>query len=118
MLLSDVAGYRSTGMFTNPKLRAPFQIVRGTQNKLPAQSWSTTLLQRFATLNPMETDAACDFGPALLGGLAELGPVDPFAGVLSLELGLSVWLRRSGASLVEARDRLFEARQAILDACG
>ncbi len=66
----------------------------------------------------MKTGAACDFGPALLGGLAELGPVDPFAGDLSLELGLSVWLRRSGASLMEARDRLFEAREAILDACG
>jgi hypothetical protein len=66
----------------------------------------------------METGAACDFGPALLGGLAKLGPVDPFAGDLSLELGLSLWLRRSGASLTDARNRLFEARQAILDACG
>jgi hypothetical protein len=105
-------------MFTSPKLRAPFQIVRGTPNKLPAQSRSTTLLQRFATLNSMETGPTCDFGPALLEGLAELGPVDPFSGDLSLELGLSVWLRRSGASLVEARARLFEARQAIVSACG
>jgi hypothetical protein len=52
MLLSDVAGYRPTGMFTSPKLRAPYQIVRGTPNKLPAQSRSTTLLQRFVTLFP------------------------------------------------------------------
>ncbi len=76
------------------------------------------MLQRFVTLNLMETDASCDFGPAVLGGLAELGPVDPFAGDLSLELGLSVWLRRSGTSLLEARERLFEARRAILSVCG
>jgi hypothetical protein len=87
-------------------------------NKLPAQGRSTTLLQRFVTLNLMVTGASCDFGPAVLGGLAELGPVDPFAGDLTLELGLSVWLRRSGASLLEARERLFEARRAILSVCG
>src|SRR3974390_1452633 len=85
MLLSDVAGYRPTGMFTSPKLRAPFQIVRGTYDKLPAQTWSTTLLQRFVTLLPMVTDAPEGFGSALLSGLAELGPVDPFSGDLSLE---------------------------------
>ena len=118
MLLSDVAGYRPTGMFTSPKLRAPFQIVRGTGNKLPAQGWSTTLLQRFGTLNFMETGACSDFGLALLGGLAELGPVDPFSGDLSLELGLSVWLRRSGTSLVGARGRLMDARQAVLAVSG
>ncbi len=76
------------------------------------------MLQRFATLISMETGAVCGFGPALLGGLAELGPVDPFAGDLCLELGLSVWLRRSGTSLLEARDRLSEARQAVLAASG
>jgi hypothetical protein len=57
------------------------------------------------------------FGPALLGGLAELGPVDPFSGDLSLELGVSVWLRRSGTPLVEACERLFEVRAAVLEAC-
>jgi len=66
----------------------------------------------------MNDAAACDFGPALLGGLADLGPVDLFGGDLSLELGLSVWLRRGGVSLVEARDQLFEARHAILAVCG
>ena len=76
------------------------------------------MLHRFATLNRMEIGPACDFGPALLGGLAELGPVDPFSGDLSLELGLSVWLRRSGASLMEARERLLEARGAVLTVCG
>jgi len=58
------------------------------------------------------------FGHALLRGLAELGPVDPFSGDLSLELGISVWLRTSGTSLLEARGLLLEIRQLVLDVCG
>ena len=58
------------------------------------------------------------FGAALLGGLAELGPVDPFSGDLSLELGISVWLRRSGTSLMEARGMLLEIRRLIIEVCG
>jgi hypothetical protein len=58
------------------------------------------------------------FGAALLGGLAELGPVDPFSGDLSLELGISVWLRRSGTSLMEARGTLLEMRGLIIETCG
>jgi len=58
------------------------------------------------------------FGAALLGGLAELGPVDPFSGDLSLELGISVWLRRSGTSLMDARGMLLEIRQLIIEVCG
>jgi len=58
------------------------------------------------------------FGAALLGGLAELGPVDPFSGDLSLELGISVWLRRSGTSLMEARGMLMEMRGLIIETCG
>jgi hypothetical protein len=65
----------------------------------------------------MERGTGSGFGAALLGGLAELGPVDPFSGDLSLELGVSVWLRRSGTTLTEACDRLVEARAAILAAC-
>ena len=63
-------------------------------------------------------DAPTDFGPALLSGLAELGPVEPFSGDLSLELGISVWLRTSGTSLIEARSSLLEIRQVILEVCG
>ena len=66
----------------------------------------------------MVTSAPSGFGPALLGGLAELGPVDPFSGDLSLELGISVWLRRSGTSLMEARGTLLEVRRVILEVCG
>jgi hypothetical protein len=66
----------------------------------------------------MATSASTSFGPALLGGLAELGPVDPFTGDLSLELGISVWMRRSGTSLLDARSLLLELRPLILEVSG
>ena len=62
-------------------------------------------------------DVRTGFGPALLGGLAQLGPVEPFSGDLSLELGISVWLRTSGTSLLQARSSLLEIRQVILEVC-
>ncbi len=58
------------------------------------------------------------FGSALLSGLAEMGPVDPFSGDLSLELGVSVWLRTSGTPLLEARGRLLRMRDLIIEVCG
>ena len=58
------------------------------------------------------------FGAALLGGLAELGPVDPFSDDLSLELGISLWLRRSGTSLLGARATLLKVRRLIIEAGG
>jgi hypothetical protein len=65
----------------------------------------------------MVKDAPTGFGPALLSGLAELGPVEPFSGDLSLELGISLWLRTSGTSLLEARSSLLEIRHVILEVC-
>jgi hypothetical protein len=65
----------------------------------------------------MVKDATAAFGPALLSGLAELGPVEPFSGDLSLELGVSVWLRTSGTSLLQARSSLLEIRRVILEVC-
>jgi hypothetical protein len=65
----------------------------------------------------MVTTAPPGFVRALLGGLAELGPVDPFSGDLSLELGISVWLHRSGTSLLDARGTLLEIRRVILEVC-
>jgi hypothetical protein len=50
--------------------------------------------------------------------LAELGPVDPFSGDLSLELGVSVWLRTSATPLLEARGRLLSVRELIIVVCG
>ncbi len=66
----------------------------------------------------MVTSAPPGFGPALLGGLATLGPVEPFSGDLSLELGISLWLRTSGTSLLEARRTLLDLRLVILEVCG
>lgn len=66
----------------------------------------------------MVTDERGGFGSTLLRGLSELGPVEPFSGDLSLELGISVWLRRSGTSLVEARSLLLDLRRRVLQACG
>ncbi len=66
----------------------------------------------------MVSRAPTDFASALLGGLVELGPVEPFSGDLSLELGISLWLRRSGTSLMEARGTLLEIRRVILGVCG
>jgi hypothetical protein len=65
----------------------------------------------------MVKEAPADFGPALLRGLAELGPVEPFSGDLSLELGLSVWLHTSDTSLLQARGSLMEIRRVILQVC-
>jgi len=66
----------------------------------------------------MVTNPPGGFGSALLRGLAELGPVDPFSGDLSLELGVSVWLRTSGTPLLEARGRLLHIRELIIEVCG
>jgi hypothetical protein len=65
----------------------------------------------------MVKDSSTGFGSALLSGLAELGPVEPFSGDLSLELGISVWLRTSGTSLLAARSSLLEIRRVILEVC-
>jgi hypothetical protein len=66
----------------------------------------------------MVKDAPTGFGPALLSGLADLGPVEPLSGDLSLELGISVWLHTSGTSLIEARSSLLQIRHVILEVCG
>ena len=66
----------------------------------------------------MSTSASSGFGPTVLVGLADLGPVDPTSGDLSLELGLSVWMRRSGLSLEEARRALLGLREHMIEVCG
>ncbi len=63
----------------------------------------------------MVTNAPGGFGTALLYGLAELGPVDPSSGDLSLELGVSAWMRSHTTSLAEARRLLLEMRLLILE---
>ncbi len=65
----------------------------------------------------MTTSAAGGFGPTVLVGLAELGPVDSTTGDLTLELGLSVWMRRNEITLEEARRALLALRKHVIDAC-
>lgn len=66
----------------------------------------------------MVTGAPRGLGPDLLRGLVELGPMEPFSGDLSLELGVSIWLRRNETPLVEARRMLLEVRQVVVGVCG
>ena len=58
-----------------------------------------------------------DFAPTFLRGMAEFGPFDATTGDLSLELGVSLWLRMSGSSLEEARHTLLEVRRLVLRSC-
>jgi hypothetical protein len=48
-------------------------------------------------------------------GLADLGPFPAPGDDLSLELGLSAWLYRSGSSLDQAIDEMFEVRALVLE---
>ncbi len=54
-----------------------------------------------------------DFGPAVLRGLAEFGPFEPD---LTLELGLSAWMRFGGVDLEGARSQMLAVRGAVLEA--
>ena len=62
----------------------------------------------------MVTSAPAGFAPTVLRGMAEFGPVDATTGDLSLQLGVSLWLRMSGSSLEEARHTLLEVRRLVL----
>jgi hypothetical protein len=64
----------------------------------------------------MVTGTPVGFAPAVLRGMAEFGPFDAASGDLSLQLGVSLWLRMSGSSLEEARRTLLEVRRLVLDA--
>jgi hypothetical protein len=63
----------------------------------------------------MATSTSAGFAPTLLRGMAEFGPFDVTSGDLSLQLGVSLWLRMSGSSLEEARRTLQEVRRLVLD---
>ena len=66
----------------------------------------------------MVSSVPIGFGPALLQGVAELGPVDLASGDLSLELGISVWLRTNETSLEDARLTLLDLRERVLEVSG
>jgi hypothetical protein len=59
-----------------------------------------------------------DFGPTLLRGLVALEPCEPQEEDLSLTLGLSLWMHRSGTNLEEARTTMLELRALLLDVGG
>jgi len=65
----------------------------------------------------MSSEAArqIEFGPLAMRGLLEYGPFDS---ELALELGLSLWLRRSGTSPAEARAAMLELRTVIIEVSG
>ena len=85
--------------------------------KLPAQSRSTTLLQPFVTLRPWRrTLRRLRPRPARRAGRAGPGRT-VLRATCHLELGLSVWLRPSGTSLLEARTALRDP-SGILEVCG
>src|ERR1700676_4008639 len=61
-------------------------------------------------------DETVGFAPAVLRGLAELGPFDLSEADLALELGLSAWIRFGAISLDDARSTLLHLRSVLLEA--
>jgi hypothetical protein len=59
-----------------------------------------------------------DFAPTLLRGLVTLEPGPPQEEDLTLTLGLSLWLHRSGTELEEARATMLEIRALLLEVGG
>jgi hypothetical protein len=57
-----------------------------------------------------------EFAPAVLRGLAELGPFDPSQADLALELGLSAWMRFYDTDFNEARSTMLHIRSVLLEA--
>jgi len=59
-----------------------------------------------------------DFAPVAARGIAVLAPEDLTRGNLTLELGLSLWMHRSGTGLAGVRAGLLGVRAALLEASG
>jgi hypothetical protein len=62
--------------------------------------------------------AELELTPLLARGLAVLEAEDLTRGNLTLELGLSLWMRRTDSDLFGVRDALLEVRRALLEAAG
>jgi len=62
--------------------------------------------------------AVAEFTPEMARGIARLEPGDLFDGGLMLPLGLSVWLRRTGTGLHQARGLMLAVRRALLEVSG
>jgi len=66
--------------------------------------------------NENATDLA--FAPVAARGIAGLAPEDLTRGNLTLELGLSLWMHRTGTDLAEVTSALLAVRDALLEASG
>ena len=64
----------------------------------------------------MSNELALASAPEIARGIAVLEPEDLASGSLMLPLSLSLWLRRSGAGLREARLAMLEVRRSLLAA--
>jgi hypothetical protein len=60
--------------------------------------------------------AEIPFAPAVIRGLAALGPIEVRRPDLSLDLGLSIWMRRSRTHLDDVQGAMMAIRRAILQA--
>ncbi len=60
-----------------------------------------------------ESDAP-NLEPEVLRGLAQFRLYEPVGSELALELGLSIWMRRSGADLFSLRTCMLEIRDALV----
>ncbi len=58
------------------------------------------------------------FTPLMARGLACLEPEDLLEGNLTLALGISAWLRRSGADLTDAVQAMLDIRDALVEVGG
>ncbi len=54
--------------------------------------------------------------PEILRGIVELGSGEPPGSEITLELGISVWMRRSGADLESVRSAMIRLRRPLLAA--
>jgi hypothetical protein len=58
------------------------------------------------------------FPEAVLRGLVALGPVNLRKGNLTLELGLSLWMRQCGIAVEDASDTILALRNILIEVAG
>jgi hypothetical protein len=69
-------------------------------------------------LELVEERSVARFAHEAMLGLADLEREDLAHGNLTVPLGLSLWMRRGGIGVEDARDTMFELRAALLSASG
>jgi hypothetical protein len=85
---------------------------------------STTLIHPFGKLIPMAVVSICkpvvrdDFSTLVLRGLSDMGSPSDSEGELLLDLGVSVWISRSGECLEDAVGVMLAMRTALIKASG